>query len=170
MQSGHTARPGRGWELLLAILAALGAGAAGGYLIAIRAASPTASGAEPAGSRPERVTSLGRLQPAGGVVPVFGPPGDRIAKMYKVHPGDRLEVDTPVAELASRKDRLQELQIAETQQEEAKNSLKFAQLAGQKRLQAAEAEREQARANKASDLAAIDAHLAYLKLQSETAA
>ncbi len=168
MLPDSTNRPGRGLELLLAMLAALGAGAAGGYLIALHAGSPTTPTEQPA-ARPERVTALGRLQPAGSVVPVFGPPGDRIAKMYNVNPGDQIKAGTPVADLASRKDRLLELQIAETQQDEANNSLKFARIAGNQKVRAAEAELNLAKANKASDLAALDAKQAYLKLQAETA-
>jgi len=155
-------------ELLLALLAALGAGAAGGYLIAINASAPATHSEQPV-SRAERVTSLGRLQPAGSVVPVFGPPGDRIAKMFNVNPGDLIKVGSPVAELASRKERLLELQIAETQQDEANNSLKFARIAGDQKVRAAEAELNLAKANKASDLAALDAKQTFLKLQSETA-
>ncbi|MBA4190296.1 MAG: hypothetical protein C0467_20105 [Planctomycetaceae bacterium] len=163
-----TNRPGRGLELLLALVAALGAGAAGGYMIASNAGTTPATPEQPV-ARAERVTALGRLQPAGSVVPVFGPPGDRIAKMFDVKPGDEVKAGTPVAELASRKDRLLELQIAETQQGEANNSLKFARIAGDQKVRAAEAELNLAKANKASDLAALDAKQTYLKLQAETA-
>jgi HlyD family secretion protein len=163
-----TRRAGRGLELLLAIGAAVVAGGAGGYLIALRTAAPTPHVETPL-PKADRVTALARLQPAGGVIPIFGPPGDRIAKLHPVAPGDMLKPGAPVAELASRKDRLLELQIAETQQEEAKNSLKFARAAGEQKLNAAEAELNQAKANKASDLAAIDAKLTYLKLGLETA-
>lgn len=162
------ARAGRGWELLLALLAAVVAGGAGGYLIALRA-GPATTTTEPPAVRAERVTALGRLQPAGGVVPVYGPPADRIAKMYPISPGATLEAGKPVAELASRKDRLLEVQIAETQQEEAKSSLKFARTAGEQRVRAAEAELNQAKANKATDLVAIDAKTTYLKIAADTA-
>jgi HlyD family secretion protein len=174
--SNRVARPGRGVELLLAIGAALAAGAAGGYLVATRA-SPSAGGntTEPPAARAERVTSLGRLQPAGGIVPLFGPPGDRIAKFEQfapgapIAPGQQLNKDMEVVTLASRRDRLLELQIAETQQDEANNALKFAKLAGEQRVRAAQAELSQAKAVRASDLAAIDAKIAYLKLQTSTA-
>ncbi len=169
MRLVSTNRPGRGWELLLAIAAALAAGGAGGYLIASRAAPSASGGNESPGARAERITALGRLQPAGGVIPVYGPPGDRIAKMYPVAPGAELKAGAPVAELASRKDRLLELQIAETQQQEANNSLKFARIAGDQKVLAAKAELNQAKANKASDLAALDARLTYLKLGLNTA-
>ncbi len=169
MRSRPNLRPGRGWELLFALLAAVAAGGAGGYLIGSRAASSGPAG-EPAPTRAERITSLGRLEPAGKIVPVFGPPGDRIAKLHPVAPGAVLKAGTPVAELASRKDRLLELQIAETQQAEANNALKFARIAGNQRVRAATAELSQAKANRASDLAALDARLAFLKLQTDTAA
>jgi HlyD family secretion protein len=176
MLSNRAARRGRGVELLLAVGAALAAGAAGGYLIATRASSSAGGNTtEPPAARAERVTSLGRLQPAGGIVPLFGPPGDRIAKFEEfapgvpIAPGQQLNKDLEVVTLASRKDRLLELQIAETQQDEANNSLKFAKLAGEQRVRAAQAELNQAKAVRSSDLAALDAKLAYLKLQTDTA-
>jgi HlyD family secretion protein len=163
-------RSGRGWELLLAILAALAAGGAAGYLIGSRAGASSGPNSESPAARAERITSLGRLQPAGGVVPVFGPPGDRIARMYpELVPGAMLKKDTKIADLASRTDRLLEVQIAETQQQEANNSLKFARIAGNQKVLAAKAELNQAKANKASDLAAIDAKLTYLRLGLKTA-
>ena len=176
MLSSRAPRAGRGLELVLALAAAVAAGGAGGYLIASRTDPAGGGSGGPAAARADRVTSLGRLRPAGGVVPVVGPPGDRIAKLYEfkpgvpIAPGQPLAAGQPVAELASRKDRLQELQIAETQQEEATNSLKLAKVAGEQRVRAARAELTQAKAVKASDLAAIDAKLAYLDLQAKTAA
>jgi HlyD family secretion protein len=175
MLTQRAARPGRGLELLLAIGAALAAGGAGGYLVATRTGPANGTTTEPPAARAERVTSLGRLQPAGGIVPVFGPPGDRIAQFHEfkpgspIAPGQQLAKGHPIASLASRKDRLLELQVAETQQEEANNALKFAKIAGEQRIRAAQAELDQAKAVKASDLAAIDAKLAFLKLQTDTA-
>jgi HlyD family secretion protein len=175
MQINPVHRSGRGLELLLAVGAALAAGGAGGYLVATRATPSGDGGTQPPAARSDRVTSLGRLQPAGGVVPVFGPPGDRIAKMHEfkpgvpIAPGQHLTSGKAIADLASRKDRLLELQVAETQQEEAANSLKLAKLAGEQRVRAARAELNQAKAVKASDLAAIDAKLEFLDLQVKTA-
>ncbi|HSQ57972.1 MAG TPA: hypothetical protein VLM40_19770 [Gemmata sp.] len=168
-------RRGRGVELLIAIAAALAAGGAGGYLIGSRTSPSPGASTEPPANRTERVTALGRLQPAGGVVPIYGPPGDRIALFHEfqpgvpIAPGKKLARGQPVVDLASRKDRLLELQIAETQQAEANESLKFARAAGEQKVRAARAELNQAKANKASDLAALDAKLAFLKLQVKTA-
>src|SRR5262245_59858338 len=164
-------RPGRGWETALAIIAALAAGGAGGYLIASRGGSSTATTAEKPAPRADRVTALGRLQPTNGVVPGYGPPGDRIAKLYSsVAPGKELRVGEPIADLASRRERLQEVVVAETQQQEAKTSLKYARAAGEQKVRAAEAELNQAKANKVSDLAALDAKQKYVEIQASAAA
>ncbi len=170
----HTApRSGRALSTLLAVAVALAAGGAAGYFYAGRANKPdTKSDAEkttgPATG--DRVTALGRLQPAGGVVPVYGPPGDRIAKLYPLAPGSALKAGEPVAELASRKDRLQEVLIARTQLNEAKAARDAGKRAGEKKVLAAEAELNQAKANKAADLTAIDAKLKAVELQAKTAA
>ncbi len=164
-------RTGRGLTLLLAVASALVAGAAGGYFLASRA-KPTETAKRdsdtPATAR-DRVTALGRLQPASGVVPVFGPPGDRIAKLYPIAPGTALKADVPIAELASRRERLLEIEVAKIQLKEAKLSHAAAKRAGEKKIQAAEAELAQAKANKVSDLSAIEAKLEYLALQTAAA-
>src|SRR6188768_448836 len=110
MPSAKPTRPGRAWEIALAVAAALAAGAAGGYMIATRAGSPSTSTADQSLPKPDKVTALGRLQPEGGVVPIYGPPGDRIAKLYSVAPGTALKENDPIAELDSKKDRDQEVQ------------------------------------------------------------
>lgn len=164
-------RPGRTGVTLLAALAALAAGAAGGYFLAGRANKSAPRSEPPAGpTAGDRVTALGRLQPAGGVVPVYGPPGDRITKLFPLAPGQALGAGAPVAELASRRDRLLEVQVAKTQLAEAKAARDAAKRAGEKKVLAAEAELNQAKANRVSDLAAIDAKLIALDLQAQTAA
>lgn len=169
MPLASNARAGRGWELLIAILAALAAGGAGGYLIALRAGT-TAPATESPAARAERVTALGRLRPAGGVVPVYGPPGDRIAQMFPVKVGDAVKKDeTKIAELASYEERNQQVKVAQTQLKEARKALAAGQRAGEEKVRAAEAELEQATANEESDLAAIDARVAFLKVQRDAA-
>lgn len=174
MHRTHQHRPARVLVTLLVAVVAVAAGGAAGYFLAGRLAKPPApqpGAQQPAeGTTKERVGALGRIQPAGGVVPVYGPPGDRIAKLYPVAPGATLRAGDPVAELASRKDRLLEVRVAETQLTEAKTARDASERAGKKKITAAEAELNQAKANKVSDLAAIDAKIAFLKLQTEAAA
>jgi HlyD family secretion protein len=163
-------RAGRAWEIVLAVVAALAAGGAGGYLIASRGGSSSAATSEKPEGRGDRVTALGRLQPANGVVPVYGPPGDRIAKLYpEIAPGKKLKEGDPIADLESAKDRTQEVQVARVQLAEATRARDAAKRAGDQKILAAKAELNQAKSNKASDLAAVDAKLDYLRLATKTA-
>lgn len=164
-----TERAGRSWETLIALIAALAVGGVGGYLIASRPGSHAVTPSS-VSAKPSRITALGRLQPAGGVVPVFGPPGDRIGSMPALAPGSELTLGQEIAVLASRPERLKEVFVAETQQQEAETAQKYARIAGELKVRAAQAELEQAKANKDSDLAALAARQKYLKLQAEFAA
>lgn len=171
MTPNDSRRVARVAPTLLVALAAAAAGGAGGYFLANRTAQPaTNTPSESKAAPPDRITALGRLQPEGGVVPVYGPPGDRIAKLHPLPVGSTLEAGAPVAELASRKDRLLEVQVAETQLTEAKTARDAAERAGKQKIRAAEAELNQAKANKVSDLAAIDAKLDFLAVQEKSAA
>ncbi|MBN9122160.1 MAG: hypothetical protein J0I06_23975 [Planctomycetes bacterium] len=165
-------RSGRVLPMLIIALVAVSAGLAAGYFLADRVPKQNAGpqGEPPPPAPPDRITALGRLQPEGGVVPVYGPPGDRIAKLYSLAPGNTLAADEPIAELASRKDRLLEVQVAETQLAEAKAARDAAERAGKQKIRAAETELNQAKANKVSDLAALDAKLDFLALQAKSAA
>jgi HlyD family secretion protein len=169
----RSTRPGRTITTVIVAIIAIAAGVAAGYYLAGRypnlttQTKPNTSG-EPATK--DKITALGRLQPENGVVPVYGPPGDRIAKFYALAPGSVLKEGDPIAELASRKDRLLEVQVAETQLTEAKTARDASQRAGEQKIRAAEAELNQAKANKQSDLAALQAKLDYLDLQAKSAA
>jgi HlyD family secretion protein len=166
-------RAGRTLTTLLVGVAAVAAGLAAGYFLAGRFPhAATTNGGTPgeAAAPKDRVTALGRLQPEGGVIPVYGPPGDRIEKLYPLAPGTQLKAGDPIAELASRKDRLLEVQVAQTQLTEAKTARDAAERAGKQKIRAAEAELEQAKANKTSDLAALQAKLDYLDIQAKSAA
>ncbi|HEY1190846.1 MAG TPA: HlyD family efflux transporter periplasmic adaptor subunit [Gemmata sp.] len=164
-------RTGRTLTTLLAGLVALAVGVAGGYWVGGRGPNAAVPSEGPNGpTSADRVVALGRLQPEGGVVPVYGPPGDRIAKLYPVAVGRALAAGAPVAELASRKDRLLEVQVAKTQLAEATAARNAAKRAGEKKIAAAQAELDQAKANKVSDLTAIDAKLKAVGLQAKTAA
>ncbi|MBX9581203.1 MAG: hypothetical protein K2X87_12910, partial [Gemmataceae bacterium] len=108
--------------------------------------------------------------PAGGVIPVYGPPGDRIADMPPLAPGDVLKAGTPVATLASRDQRAADVKVAEVQLEEAKAALAAAKEAGGKKIAAAQAEADQLAANETADLAALDARIGLAAKQREAAA
>jgi len=164
-------RAGRTLTTLLVVLVTAAVAGAAGYFLAGRMGTPagTKTGGEATPDTREKVTALGRLQPESGVVPVYGPPGDRIGKLYPVAPGTKLKEGVPIAELASRKDRLQEVQVAETQLTEAKTARDAAKRAGELKIRAAEAELNQAKANKVSDLAAIKAKIDFIEVQVKAA-
>jgi HlyD family secretion protein len=173
MPRTHAQRSGRALATILVAVISVAAGGAAGYFLAGRLAKPAANSGKQEGIGPEalgKVTALGRLQPETGVVPVYGPPGDRIAKLYPLTPGATIKAGEPIAELASRKDRLLEVQVAETQLTEAKTARDASERAGKQKIRAAKAELDQAKANRVSDLAAIDAKLAYLDIQVGAAA
>jgi HlyD family secretion protein len=166
-------RTGRAVTTIIVAVVAVAAGVGAGFYLAGQFSPRVANSGKQDGialGARDKITALGRLQPEGGVVPVYGPPGDRIAKLYPVAPGASLKAGDPIAELASRKERLLEVQVAETQLTEAKAARDAADRAGKQKIRAAEAELNQAKANKQSDLAAIKAKLDFLDLQAKSAA
>lgn len=116
-----------------------------------------------------RVAALGRLQPAGGVIPVFGPPGDRIKEIKPLSPGTMLKSGDPIATLASREQREGDVRVAEVQLQEAKDSLKAAKESGQKKIDAAQAEVNQLASGETSDLKALGARIAFVEKQRDAA-
>ena len=71
--------------------------------------------------------------------------------------------------MRARKDRLQEVQVARIQLTEATAARDAAKRASEQKILAAKAELNQAKANKESDLAAVDAKINYLRLGATTA-
>lgn len=113
------------------------------------------------------ITAKGRLEPAGGIVSVYGPPGDRIREM-KVKPGDAVTRDsTLLFVLASRPDRAAERELAERQYEEAKRLYEAIKLAGDAKLKEIDAEIAQATAGKEYDLEALRKQVSLRKKQVE---
>jgi HlyD family secretion protein len=169
MPARPPSRPARAWVTLLAVLAAFAAGGAAAYLFFRPAPVAQPRPDRPDAPAPNRVAALGRIQPAGGVIPVYGPPGDRIAEMRPVEPGATLKAGDLIAVLASRDIRSGEVKVAETQLAEAKTALAAAKEAGQKKIEAAKAEINQALAGEKADLAALDAKANLISKQREAA-
>lgn len=162
-------RPGKAWVTLLAVVAAFAAGGGVAYYVFKPAPAAEPRPGRPDAPPPNRVAALGRLQPAGGVIPVYGPPGDRIAEMKPLAPGDKLTAGDAIAVLASRDIRAAELKVAEVQLSEAKAALAAATAAGGKKIEAAKAELAQALAGEKADLAALDAKAVLVTKQREVA-
>lgn len=169
----RVSRSGRTWVTILVVLVAFGAGI-GATLVYTNRTSTPADGSNSEGSSstktPSRVSALGRLQPAGGVIPVYGPPGDRIKEMKPLAPGMVLKSGEPIATLASHEQREGDVKVAEVQLQEAKDSLKAAKESGQRKIDAAQAELNQLVAGEENDLKALTAKVAIVEKQKAAAA
>lgn len=165
-------RRGRTWIGVAIGLVAFAAGVAATLFYTNNSGSPASRPAADDGSNgppPARVAALGRLQPAGGVIPVFGPPGDRIREMKPLTPGAVLKSGEPIATLASREQREGDVKVAEVQLQEAKDALKAAKESGQKKIDAAQADVNQLTAGEASDLKALSAKIGFVEKQRDAA-
>lgn len=162
-------REARALVTLLLVLAAFAAGGGAAYLY-FKPAPVAQPRPGPDGPPPNRVAALGRIQPAGGVVPVYGPPGDRIAEMKPLSPGDTLKAGDTIAVLAGRDLRAAEVKVAEVQLEEAKTAVAAAKEAGAKKIAAAKAELDQALAGEKADLAALKVKTEVVIKQRDAAA
>jgi HlyD family secretion protein len=128
-------------------------------------------GGRPAGPADAAVTktklsALGRLQPSGGVISVFGLPGDRIEKLT-VKEGDKAAKDAIVAELASHKDRELARDLVADQLREAKAERAAIGDAGKAKIAVIDAEVAQLLSGRDDDLKAQDAKISALVQQSK---
>jgi HlyD family secretion protein len=166
-----TNRPGRAWVGVVIALAAFAVGVGVTLVYSNSSGSPSANSNSDRekGAPPARVAALGRIQPAGGVIPVFGPPGDRIQSMKPLSPGTVLKTGDPIATLASREQREGDVKVATVQLQEAKDALTAAKESGQKKIDAAQAEVNQLAAGEESDLKALSAKIAFVEKQKISA-
>lgn len=153
-------RPARSTPTLIGLVSALAVGLAGGFLgrpyvspeIAKSGSTQAGKDAEPS----KVISALGRLRPKAGVVPVYGPPGDRIAKIYPgVAVGSPVTVKAPLLDLASKDERTTEVAVAQIQLEEAKVSLDKATAAANAKIAAAELESANLAADEGDDVRAL---------------
>jgi HlyD family secretion protein len=171
MTHRHRFRPGLSLGTVLAVLVALAVGGAGGYFFPKPDASATKNKARSTDDGKPRITALGRLQPAGGIVPLFGPPGDQIVELdEKLAPGVTLKKGDVIGKLKSAEMRDREVTVADIQLKEAQTALDAAVKAGNERIAAARAELKQAEDNEKTDVAALEIKARFLKYAAEVAA
>jgi HlyD family secretion protein len=118
------------------------------------------------GNLPPRtlVSALGRLEPSGGAISVYALPGERVEEIL-VKPGDRVKKDQRLARLSGRKDRQEDLRLAQRQREEARVQRAAIEEAGKAQVGLIEAEAEQGEKTREDDLKAQTAKIRALKSQ-----
>lgn len=165
-----TSRPGRVSPALLGSLALNAALLAGlGYTQFARPnATPTPT-PESGSVAQDSVQALGRLQPAGGLVSVFGPPGERVVSLA-VKLGAEVRPGEPLLTLSGEAERGLTLKALDAQIGEAKALREAATRAKTAKLADVDAEVRQAKAKLGADLAALDARLEVVTLQEGRAA
>jgi len=118
----------------------------------------------------DKIAALGRLQPAGGVIPVFGPTRDRIYKLF-VDQGAVVPGNEDLAKLASWDDRDEQYKLEVQLVKDAEYRREQILDAGKKRLAALEGERAQLLAAQPNDQsyhkAKIDLLLSQRKVAEE---
>ncbi len=166
-------RPRRNGRLGLPLAASLAANAALlgglGYLTLAKPAATTPRATETRPVSPDSIQALGRLQPAGGVVNVFGTPGDRVGESLValgsvVAKGDRLVTLFGEAQQALAVGAL------DAQLREAEKATTAVGRARDAKRADIDAEVRQAKAKLDAELAALDARLAGVALQEARAA
>ena len=152
----------------LGLLFGIALGGAGVYIWGNYVGESRSRGLTGVGVTKTKVSALGRLQPSGGVISVFGLPGDRIEKL-SVKQGDKVAKDTILAELASRKDRELERGLVANQLREARAQRAAIDEAGKAKIAVIDAEIVQLHSGREDDLKVQDAKIAALIQQSRVA-
>jgi HlyD family secretion protein len=148
----------------LGLLLGIALGGAGVYMWKDSGDSRPSVRAEAAVTK-TKLSALGRLQPSGGVISVFGLPGDRIEKL-SLKEGDKAAKDAILAELASHKDRELARDLVADQLREAQAEKGAIGDAGKAKIAVIDAEMAQLESGREDDLKAQDAKIAALVQQS----
>jgi HlyD family secretion protein len=165
-------RPGRTSPLLiLSLLANLALAGGLAYFAYFKPAQArtAATGPGPAASPTlDAVVALGRVQPAGGVISVFGLPGDRITKL-NVDLGSPVKKGEPLAELAGAAERRLSVETLDSQLKEAEALRASIVKSKEAKLADLKVESEQAIDKAKADIEAADAKTAGLEAQLKQA-
>jgi HlyD family secretion protein len=149
----------------LGLLLGAALGGAGVYMWKDSAGDGRSRGQAGVEVKKSKVTALGRLQPSGGVISVFGLPGDRIDKL-SVKEGDTMSKDAILAELASHTDRELARNLVADQLREAQAERAAISDAGKAKIAVIDAEIDQLQSGREDDLKAQDAKITALIEQS----
>jgi HlyD family secretion protein len=123
-------------------------------------AEPTPVFSAPAASA--KITALGRVEPAGEVVKVGGPSGERIGRLL-VKEGQTVAVGQPIAYLESYDEQLANRDVSQSQLNDALVQLNSAQRYGNAQIAEAQTRRSQSNTPKLKELAAQRATITRIK-------
>jgi HlyD family secretion protein len=166
-------RPGKiNPGLIVSLLLNVGLAAGVAFLLFTQKPSP-GGGTTPGGGSPDQpaagdVSALGRVQPQGGLIAVFGPPGDRIVKFEKSL-GDRVTAGTKLATLSGEGERESQVKALEAQIEEAKALREAIEASKKAKLADILAEANQAKVSAEQDAIALDAKVKAVDAQRDRA-
>jgi HlyD family secretion protein len=147
--------------------ASLAAGGAAGYSLHGLESRATRTAQPPPDPEGRLLSALGQIQPAGGVIAIYGPPGDRILKFAEtLHPGKTLKARAPLVILESQKARQKELTLAETQLNQARQQQQAIRKAADAKLEELETETRELDNRKKEELAVQDARIHVLRVQA----
>jgi HlyD family secretion protein len=164
------ARSGRVLLSLLLCAASLTAGGAAGFYAHRLEGAATKTTQAPPDADARSLSALGEVQPAGGVIAIYGPPGDRILKFPEpLHPGQTLKAGTPLVILESQKARQKEVALAETQLNQARQQREAIRKAADAKLDELDTETSELDNRKKDDLAVQDARIQVLRAQTDEA-
>ena len=113
----------------------------------------TPATAAPTPTAPRAITALGRIEPAGGVIQVGGPSGQRIERLL-VREGQQVRKGQALAYLESHAERLAERDLANSQVAEAQALLVSERQLGKAQIQEARTRQAQVDTPKAREIAA----------------
>lgn len=155
------------WIVGGAVAVALGLAALGISQVLNRPAAKQANPvpvASPLSASAAKITALGRIEPAGEVVKVGGPSGERIGRLL-VKEGQTVTLGQPIAYLESYDEQLASRNVSQSQLNDALAQLRSEQQYGQAQIDEAKTRRSQSNVPKLKELAAQTATIA--RIQSE---
>ncbi|NJR54309.1 MAG: HlyD family efflux transporter periplasmic adaptor subunit [Acaryochloris sp. CRU_2_0] len=160
--------PSGKWMIAGATVLALGITAVGVHLAIQKLSKPAALSTQNATVKPRKINALGRIEPAGQVVQVSGPTGERILRLL-VKEGQQLEKGQPIAFLESYPERQAEVKLAASQLLEAHHRFIAERDLGQAQQQEARTRRNQAENPKIREIVAQEAMVRQSKVEYEQA-
>lgn len=122
-------------------------------------AREAASAAETTPPEPQSIESLGRIQPAGGVLSVYGPMGERVQTL-KARVGDAVQAGQQLGTLSGDVQRQSQIDALTAQLNEAKALAESIKTSSQARLEDLKLEAKRTRQEAESEIAANEATIA----------